>query len=188
MWHAIHSVGVPENDYSVYTCVTCHTSGETNDQHNGVSGYLYESTACLACHPTGDAQNAFNHDLSGFPLTGAHTSVSCIDCHANGYAGTPTECEACHTPDYNQSTNPSHVSLGLSMDCIACHTTDPDWDPALFPVHDDFYPLQGAHAAIANQCATCHNGDYNNTPNTCFGCHQADYNQTNNPPHDDLNF
>ncbi|MCK5102099.1 MAG: hypothetical protein KAR17_04760, partial [Cyclobacteriaceae bacterium] len=43
--------------------------------------------------------------------------------------------------------------------------------------------LSGAHATIANDCATCHNGDYNNTPNTCVGCHLDDYNNTTDPNH-----
>lgn len=176
------------NNYTIYTCVTCHTSAETNPQHNGVNGYVYENSACLACHPTGDAEGAFNHNQSGFPLTGAHQTVDCIECHSNGYENTPTECDACHTPDYNQSSNPSHVSLGLSTDCVICHTTAPNWNPVEFPVHNNYYPLVGAHAAIADQCATCHNGNYNNTPNTCVGCHQSDYNQTNDPNHAAANF
>lgn len=188
VWSECSECHTNPNNYSVYTCVTCHASSETQQQHIGVSGYFYESSACFACHPTGESQGSFDHDNSGFPLTGAHVSVSCVECHANGYQNTPTECNACHTPDYNQSTNPSHTNLGLSTDCISCHTTDPDWNPALFPVHDDYYPLLGAHAAISNQCATCHAGDYNNTPNTCFGCHEADYNQTNDPDHQAAQF
>ena len=90
--------------------------------------------------------------------------------------------------DFNQATNPNHLTLNLSTECITCHTTEPDWNPALFPDHDDIYPLLGAHAAIANQCVNCHNGEYNNTPNTCVGCHMGDYNQTDNPPHIALNF
>ena len=43
----------------------------------------------------------------------------------------------------------------------------PDWNPASFEIHDEYYVLEGAHAIIADQCITCHNGDYNNTPNTC---------------------
>ncbi len=166
-WDQCNDCHTNANNYSIFTCITCHTSSETNQQHNGVNGYFYESSACLACHPTGDAEGAFNHNESDFPLTGAHTSVSCVECHANGYQNTPTECNACHTPDYNQASNPNHNSLGLSTDCVTCHTTAPNWNPALFPVHDDYYPLLGAHAAIENQCATCHNGNYNNTPNTC---------------------
>ncbi|MCK6694518.1 MAG: hypothetical protein L6Q97_20770, partial [Thermoanaerobaculia bacterium] len=44
------------------------------------------------------------------------------------------------------------------------------------------------HAAIANDCAACHNGNYNNTPNTCAGCHLDDYNQANNPNHASAGF
>jgi len=42
------------NDYSIFTCLTCHDKGETNMEHEGVGGYIYESNACLACHPDGD--------------------------------------------------------------------------------------------------------------------------------------
>src|SRR5690606_27349409 len=118
-----------------------------------------------------------------FPLTGVHLTTECIQCHANGYTGTPTTCSACHQPDFDQSLNPNHTSLGLSNDCAVCHTTDPDWNPAAFPVHNDYYALNGAHALIANECAMCHNGDYNNTPTTCFGCHQTDFEQTTDPNH-----
>lgn len=187
-WDQCNDCHSNPNNYSIYTCVTCHTSSETGQQHTGINGYVYESSACLACHPTGDAAGSFDHDQSNFPLTGAHITVSCIECHANGYAGTPTECDACHLTDYNQATNPNHVSLGLSTDCASCHTTAPNWNPALFPVHNDYYPLLGAHAAISNQCATCHNGNYNNTPNTCVGCHLAEYNQTNDPDHEAAQF
>ena len=126
------------SNYSIFTCITCHTNPETNQQHAGISGYIYENAACFACHPTGDAQGAFDHNNSNFPLTGAHVSVSCIECHAGGYEGTPTECNACHLPDFNQATNPNHLTLNLSTECITCHTTEPDWNPALFPDHDDY--------------------------------------------------
>ena len=187
-WDQCSDCHTNASNYSIYTCITCHTNPQTNQDHAGVSGYLYANTACLACHPTGEADGAFNHANSNFPLTGAHIGVDCASCHSNGYENTPTDCDACHIQDYNQSTNPSHTSLGLSTDCVTCHTTDPNWDPALFPNHNNYYPLIGAHAAIANQCATCHNGDYNNTPNTCVGCHLNDYNQTNNPDHQAANF
>ena len=176
------------NDFSVFTCVTCHTNQETADQHTGINGYAYNSTLCLACHPTGDAQGLFDHNTTNFPLTGSHTTVDCLACHANGFAGTPTECSACHQPDYNQSSNPNHIALGISNDCVSCHTTAPEWNPATFSVHNQYYELAGAHALIADQCITCHNGDYNNTPNTCVGCHQSDYNQANNPSHTTLQF
>ncbi|HJW29464.1 MAG TPA: hypothetical protein VJ508_09440, partial [Saprospiraceae bacterium] len=187
-WDQCNDCHTNPNNYSVFTCVTCHTNTETNQQHTGVGGYIYQSAACLACHPTGEAQGSFNHNNSSFPLTGGHQGVDCIECHANGYQNTPTECVACHQTDYNQSSNPSHTNLGLSTDCVTCHTTDPNWDPALFPIHNNYWVFQGAHVAISNDCVLCHNGDYNNTPNTCYGCHQSDYNQTNNPNHLAANF
>jgi hypothetical protein len=67
-----------------------------DDEHQGVQGYIYESNACLSCHPDGSKGNAFNHINSNFPLTGAHTSLNCQQCHQSGYSGTPTECVACH--------------------------------------------------------------------------------------------
>ncbi|MBK8702296.1 MAG: hypothetical protein IPN33_00895 [Saprospiraceae bacterium] len=176
------------SNFAVFSCTVCHQNPETNEEHDDVNGYIYESSACLACHPTGSAEGVFDHNSTHFPLTGAHTSVNCLQCHASGYAGTPTDCASCHTDQYNQTDNPSHTALGLSTDCAVCHTTAPGWMPATFANHNDYYALNGAHAMIANECATCHNGDYNNTPNTCAGCHTDDYNNTNNPNHVALNF
>jgi hypothetical protein len=187
-WDQCVDCHMTPSNYGIFTCVTCHANPETDQQHAGVGGYIYESNACYACHPTGESQGAFDHSTSNFPLTGAHQTVDCIDCHAGGYQNTPTECEACHTPDYNASTNPNHLTLNIPTDCATCHTTEPNWEPAAFDIHNQYYVLAGAHALIADQCLTCHNGDYNNTPNTCVGCHQSDYNQTNDPPHVTLNF
>jgi len=182
-WNACADCHTNLSDYSVFTCTTCHANPETDDQHVAVSGYTFTSPACLACHPTGDATNIFDHNTTDFPLTGAHLTTDCIACHAGGYAGTPTDCASCHAADFNQTANPNHVSLGLSTDCASCHTTAPGWTPATFANHNDFYALNGAHIPIANDCAACHNGDYNNTPNTCAGCHTTDFNQTTDPNH-----
>ena len=171
------------NDYSEFTCVTCHINPQTDNDHQGVNGYSYNSNACFACHPTGSADDNFDHNLTAFPLTGAHTTTDCLDCHSQGFAGTPTNCDACHLTDFNQTTDPNHPSLGLSTDCQTCHTTQPGWAPATFPDHQNYWVLDGAHLPIANQCVDCHNGDYNNTPTTCEGCHQQDYNTSLNPNH-----
>jgi len=177
-------------DYSVFSCITCHEhrQSEMDDRHVGVQGYLYESNACYSCHPTGEKEGAFDHSLSEFPLTGAHTALECQQCHQSGFPNTPIDCVACHQQDYSQSTNPNHEALVIPTECNSCHTTDPTWQPASFGVHNQFYELIGAHANISNNCITCHNGDYNNTTNTCFGCHESEYNATNNPPHPLLNF
>ncbi len=173
------------NNLSVFSCITCHehNQNDMDDEHQGVAGYLYQSEACLSCHPDGSKVNAFNHQLSNFPLTGSHLSVNCSQCHTSGYAGTSTVCVDCHQTHYNSATNPNHSALSISTDCASCHTTNADWQPAAFPVHNNYYELIGAHSTISSQCGSCHNGNYVTTPNTCYECHTTDYNNTTNPPH-----
>ncbi|MEZ4892892.1 MAG: hypothetical protein R2778_07720 [Saprospiraceae bacterium] len=173
VWTSCTECHTNPSNYQEFTCITCHINPETNDHHVGIAGYNYSSPACFACHPNGSADDAFDHNNTGFPLTGAHTQVNCLECHANGYAGTPTKCSSCHVNDFNQTVNPNHLAANIPMECDMCHTTDPGWSPATFPIHNDYYVLNGAHVPIANDCAACHNGDYNNTPNTCNGCHQC---------------
>jgi hypothetical protein len=183
-WNQCMDCHTNPGNYAIFTCVTCHTNPETNEDHEGVGGYIYESTACLACHPTGDADVIFDHNTTGFLLTEGHSGVDCISCHANGFQGTPTDCNSCHMNDFNQASNPNHMDLGLSTDCISCHTTVPGWAPASFEVHNQYYVLEGAHALISSNCIDCHNNNYNNTPNTCVGCHQDAFNGTTDPDHE----
>ncbi|MEI6748088.1 MAG: hypothetical protein WCM93_02900 [Bacteroidota bacterium] len=183
-WNSCADCHTNPSNYAVYTCTTaCHPQSTMNNEHQGVGGYQYISSACLACHPTGNAGGAFNHNTSPFPLTGGHSSVDCASCHASGYTGTSTLCAGCHTDNYNQTTDPNHSAIGISTDCASCHTTNPGWNPATFPTHNNYYVLAGAHVAIANNCAVCHQGNYVNSPNTCYGCHADNYNQTTNPNH-----
>jgi len=182
-WNTCSECHPNPSNFAEFSCLTCHEQGETGNDHIGINGYSYDNQSCLACHPDGSAEGSFNHNESGFPLTGAHLTTDCILCHSNGYTGTPTYCFACHEPDYNSSFNPNHTTLVLPTDCENCHTTNPDWQPATFPIHNNFYPLTGAHTALQDNCIICHDGDYNNTPNTCQGCHMDDYNQTTDPNH-----
>ncbi len=162
-------------------CISCHQANY-NLAPNHVSQKY--PTDCLQCHTTAnwDATN-FDHNLTSFPLTGAHIATECSACHTNGYVGTSTLCNSCHSENFNQTSNPSHTKLGLSTSCDLCHTTNPGWEPALFPNHNDYYALNGAHATIADNCYLCHAGNYTNTANTCYGCHSADYNATTDPVH-----
>jgi hypothetical protein len=189
-WNSCLECHTNPSNYALFTCTDCHEHNQPDmdDEHEGVGGYIYESMACFECHPTGESSGAFNHNTSNFPLTGAHTSTLCIQCHESGYQGTPTDCLSCHEPDFNQAVNPNHQELGLGNDCESCHSTQPGWEPATFGIHNDFYALVGAHASIANSCNDCHGGNYNNTPNTCFGCHEEEYMQTNDPPHQSAQF
>ena len=189
--HTFYPISSAHNEV---TCGECHS--ETNYQPQCLSCHLDDfneehdpgdPTDCWACHSTFNWDSNFNHNSTNFPLTGAHTSLSCQDCHSGGYQGTPTECVACHQTNYNNTTNPNHQTLMLPTTCESCHTTNPNWTPATFPIHSQFFELLGAHLNIIN-CDNCHNGNYTNPPNTCIGCHQNNYNGTTNPPHQVLNF
>jgi len=41
------------NDFTQFTCLTCHGRTKTDDQHKGRTGYRYDSLACYSCHPQG---------------------------------------------------------------------------------------------------------------------------------------
>ncbi|MEZ4987695.1 MAG: hypothetical protein R2795_22145 [Saprospiraceae bacterium] len=72
-------------------------------------------------------------------------------CHIGGnYNNTPTDCAGCHQSDYDNTTNPDHETAQFPTTCNDCHTEDA-WAPANFD-HNQFYPLNGAHAVVANEC------------------------------------
>jgi len=172
-------------------CAACHTDGQyqgtpsdcwschaddyngTNNPDHGAAGYSHD---CLECHDTNDWDGATDHP--GFPLTGGHGGLDCNACHANGqYEGTPTDCYACHSGDYDQE----HTGSGFPHDCLECHTTS-NWDA-------DFdhgsWPLTGSHTMAA--CTDCHqNGQYEGTPTDCYACHRAEYEDEHDSsvPHD----
>jgi len=185
VWNSCAECHTNPANYAQFTCIsTCHehsNQSEVDSKHNGVGGYVYNSTSCYACHPTGSSEKSLNHSTTSFPLTGAHITTACTDCHTNGYAGASTVCADCHTNNYNQTTNPNHNAIGITNDCATCHTTNPGWNPAAFPTHNNYYVIEGAH--ISKACGDCHKGNYNSTPNTCAGCHMIDFNQTTNPNH-----
>jgi hypothetical protein len=98
------------------------------------------------------AQNAatstFDHDPTGFPLTGTHKSVPCASCHINArFKTTPKNCFGCH----NGMTAPGATSLlgahPLTTNyCEGCHQTA-TWRDYRFI----------DHVQALGPCAACHN-------------------------------
>ncbi len=162
-------------------CYSCHTTdwkGTTNPPH-AASGF---PTTCTTCHNTSSWTSAtFNHNNTSFPLTGAHTTVACAQCHVNNnYTTLPTACYGCHQTDFKGTNSPAHLPAGFPTDCTLCHSTA-TWTTSTFN-HASVFPLTGAHATLA--CVQCHtNNNYTTLPTTCYGCHQADFTGTNNPTH-----
>ena len=70
-------------------CFDCHGA---DDPHRNQLG-----DDCAACHRADDwNRSTFRHSMVGFPLRAEHALAECVDCHAAGYVGTPTDCDACH--------------------------------------------------------------------------------------------
>lgn len=132
-------------------CSTCH-----EDVHQGrLSG------TCSECHETTgflahrDPQ-FFDHDLTRYPLRGAHRKLQCADCHGPQVKRVKTPrydtCGACH-----QDPHGGRATLGgRIVDCASCHRVQ-GFRPSTYTVaqhKQSDYPLEGKHAEV--RCESCH--------------------------------
>lgn len=164
-------------------CFTCHVEDyqRADDPNHVAAGF---PTECQVCHNTmewddAEFEGGFGFDHSAlFQLSGAHASLDCEDCHANGFGGTPSDCVGCHLGDYQATTDPNHQQAGIGTTCENCHGTS-TWEGA---VVEHPFLLTGSHRAL--DCEDCHiGGVFAGTSTDCVGCHRADYNATTNPQH-----
>lgn len=168
--------GTPRN------CDACHLTEfqQTTNPNHAAAGFPQD---CSICHTTAQWPGArFDHSRTRFPLTGAHVTASCSDCHSSGqYAGLSTACSSCHLSEFNNSRNPDHRAAGFPTDCTLCHTTAA-WQPSSFNHSLTRFPLTGKHTTTP--CASCHiAGQYAGTPTACYSCHRAEFQSTTNPNH-----
>ncbi len=145
------------------TCVPCH-----KDQHQGRFG-----ATCLNCHNETAWKElnlkTFDHDLSKFPLRGAHQKVLCAKCHMEPpkYVGLKfAVCQDCHKDVHDGRLGPS---------CPDCHE-DTKWKPVTFKHGGAKHPgtsLGNGHAQVA--CKTCHDKGNLVAPSKgreCASCHR----------------
>ncbi len=135
-------------------CYSCH---QKNDTHNGRFG-----KNCSACHSTsGWLPATFDHNLSGFPLTGAHVSLNCTQCHTGGvYSRLSTACAACHA-------EPAIHAGVFGTNCAQCHNSS-NWNATFsHPGGCDGNCINHAGAS----CTDCHKVNYSTA--TCTKCHDS---------------
>ncbi len=172
---ACHGDGVYRGKPS--TCVSCHQAkfdATTQPNHRAASF----PTTCESCHTsTAWKPGTFDHAATPFPLTGAHVAATCLACHNDGvYRGKPTACSACHTTDFNATTNPNHRTAGFPTTCESCHTTA-RWTGATFNHDGPWFPIySGKHRNKWTSCTQCHTNSANYREFTCLSCHE--HNQT----------
>ena len=138
------------------------------------------------------AQHAF------FPLEGKHAELACAACHTNGqYAGTPSQCSACHAEDkpvahFEGECAACHSALSWedvhfdhalaqARDCLGCHTTNRPanhYSGQCSACHSTqaWRPASFNHqAAGATDCQACHtrNRPANHFAGQCSSCHNT---------------
>ncbi len=155
------------------TCFGCHRAdyNNANNPAHAASGF---STECRSCHTQSAWRPAtFDHNGTGFPLTGRHTTTACASCHVgNNYNLTYQDCYQCHATQFEQTINPNHITSQFSHDCTPCHTTTA-WRPSTFD-HDarSFRIYSGKHRGKWTTCAQCHTSPAQYQVFTCLSCHE----------------
>ena len=150
-------------------CLSCHKL--LNHRIKNGQGYHasfeVKGKICISCHSdhhgrTFDIirfdEQAFEHDLTGYPLKGAHAQIDCKSCHNPDFIlneeirdkeftflGLDTECISCHSDNHKGT---------LSPNCSECHGYEA-FKPATEFSHDHTnFPLIGKHKEI--DCIECH--------------------------------
>jgi len=157
---ACHDDGTPYRNAPA-NCVACH---QQDDRHDGALG-----EACSDCHnSTNWSFVRFDHTTTSFPLTGGHTSTTCVACHKTpDYAATPSDCVACHRDvDVHQGRN--------GNSCGDCHVTA-NWTRITFN-HTKLtgFTLSLGHDGLT--CQDCHRADdfTDVSDANCNTCHVDD--------------
>lgn len=170
-----HTTGYTITSILCYSCHQSNYQSTTNPSHVA----LALPTDCSTCHTTnpGWTNATFSVHNNFYVLSGAHTTLSCTQCHTGNYNAAPTSCYGCHQTDYNSTTNPPHQSSGYPTDCTQCHTQTA-WTPSTFN-HDSYFPISsGTHSGIT--CNQCHI-----TPSNAaiFSCTNSCHSQSNTDSH-----
>ena len=150
-------------------CLACHTEVKVRiDQQKGYhSSAEVKGKQCASCHNDHHGLNfqilkfdkdKFNHNLTGYKLSVAHSKKKCTDCHKPefitdkkikakkfSYLGLKTECLTCHA-DYHQKT--------LSSNCLDCHDAEKFKPASKFDHSKTKFKLAGKHQQVV--CVNCH--------------------------------
>jgi len=176
-------------------CLACHEHGGLRASIHAGRGFhasaVVKGRACNLCHlehrgrafdvmgweSVVGGQPAFNHTLTGWPLTGKHAGPTCEACHTarnrqglTTFVGTNRACVACHAKVQPHGLDPRRPIAA----CERCHA-EVAWKPARQIIkfdHNDrqdaSWPLDKDHATVA--CANCHPNALFDLPATTFAC------------------
>lgn len=184
---------IAAHEREVEACSDCHESFDQSSQKRlclkchedvaldirgaeGLHGRLGSERECSTCHSEHQGSDAeigglaleiFDHAKTDFTLAGAHKTVNCRACHAQGeaYREALAECAACHT-----DSDPHDGRLGTN--CGDCHSSE-RWTAITFDHSTTEFPLEALHADAA--CIACHPASrFEETATDCVSCHRID--------------
>jgi hypothetical protein len=184
---AVSSFGLDKHNLGVFPLKGSHTAVPCNDCHKKEEKWNFKGigTYCKDCHkdvhqqvmqskyyPEGNCRIchterqwsdvSFNHAVTAFNLTGAHTRQECRACHypkdAEGktrqvFTGLPMNCSNCHADNHQQQFEKDGVTQ-----CAECHNTE-NWKATGFDHNNTAFKLDGQHSKVP--CTTCHTPQQN---------------------------
>lgn len=159
-------------------CSNCHS-----DYHKGE--FVKKGVAapdCNQCHTNeGFKSTTFTinrHNLTTFPLVGAHLATSCTVCHKKQndwtFSKMGTNCVDCHKNIHKGFMSEKFLA---NDNCSKCHNTK-SWKSVKFDHGLTTFKLEGVHAT--KSCSDCHfkknnNGEriqkFESLTNECTECH-----------------
>jgi hypothetical protein len=158
-------------------CTDCHT-----DYHKKQFVKNEVSPDCSQCHSlkgfTLSSYTIEQHNLSTFPLHGAHVALPCLECHKKqkewNFREIGINCRDCHK-DIHQSF--IEAKYYPEANCNICHNEN-RWNDIAFDHSKTEFNLTGAHAK--QNCRDCHitiasNGSiqqkFSGLSKNCSDCH-----------------
>lgn len=152
-------------------CLDCHRDIDKRMQRGqGYHGRVARGIPCNGCHREHLGRNheispldkrKFDHNQTGYSLTGGHVGVGCRECHTakrpgsnrDSFLGAPRECQGCHGEYHGKAVG--KVDL---KDCQQCHNTF-DWNKLNTNVkfnheRETRFPRTGKHKKV--DCDKCH--------------------------------
>lgn len=195
-------------------CSDCH-----KDEHNGQFTTANKLSDCTDCHTnngfTPSTYTIEKHNLSQYPLAGAHLATPCKDCHQKTnrweFRNVGKACIDCHTDEHAGYIDEKYYP---GKKCETCHTVN-SWQNPTFDHKQTHFELLGKHAEetcrschyvestagkaeqrfnkLSDECITCHNdihmGQFEvNQKNDCLRCHDNNQWAIENYDHNKTSF
>lgn len=117
-------------------------------------------------------------------LSKAHAALEgvdkCLSCHSKGQQVAADKCLTCHKPIAQRIAAKKGVHRDVTNDCVTCHVEHAGVDAELRPfdrtrfdhARDAGFPLDGRHALLAANCASCHKTrSFLTAAPACSSCH-----------------